>query len=72
MTQPFTGLLEDYKPDVFDELSKGIFGTDSCISCILLFWWLWERNTEINRTVLHNFKATRENNGNPPVIVGKF
>jgi len=40
MTQPFTGLLEDYKPDVFDELSKEMFGTDSCISCILLLWWL--------------------------------
>jgi len=25
MTQPFTGLLVDYKPDGFDELGKGVF-----------------------------------------------
>lgn len=38
MPQPFTALLENYKTNVFDELNTGMFGTDSCISLIMLLW----------------------------------
>ena len=34
MPKPFTGLLESYKTDVFDELRKGMSVTGSCIALV--------------------------------------